>query len=131
MVSDLRARLGAWLGLAALVGGCAAPTPPLYDWGIYPAATYQYLRGDGFDLRTSISQLEDQLQKTMAAKRNPPPGLHGHLALLYAKAGDDANAQGHLQKERERFPESAAYVDFLIKNATQSATQSGAGKDPR
>ena len=46
--------------------------------------------------------------------------MHGHLALLYAKTGDDANARKHLEAERAKFPESAAYVEFLLKSATKT-----------
>jgi len=113
---------GALLACAGLVG-CATPTPPLYDWGGYTSATYQFLKGGDFDPRLSIIRLEEQLQKTAAFGRAPPPGLHGHLALLYTKIGDDSNAQNHLLRERARFPESAAYMDFLLKNSKIKVAQ--------
>jgi hypothetical protein len=112
------------LGAAVLVlSACAAPAKPLYQWGGYPAALYAYLKGSGADLGAQIATLEAQAQRTAAEGGLPPPGLHGHLALLYTKVGDDAQAIAHLQVERRLFPESATYVDHLLKNAARPAAK--------
>lgn len=112
------------LGLALALGACAAPPKTLYRWGGYQASLYQYLKGEGSDPGAQIAQLEAQLQQTAAAGEAVPPGLHGHLALLYSKVGDDGNTLAHLEAERRLFPESAAYVDFLLKNAAKAAPKS-------
>jgi len=109
---------------AAVLAGCAAPQKPLYQWGGYQAALYNHLRGKNADMGTQIAQLEAQAQRTAAEGAVPPPGLHGHLALLYSKTGDDANALRHLQIERKLFPESATYIDHLLKNAARTAPKS-------
>jgi hypothetical protein len=116
-------RLGL-LTLAALTTACAAPPKPLYQWGGYPAAVYAYFKDDGANAGAQITQLEAQIQQTNAAGQAVPPGLHGHLALLYSKVGDDAASLAHLEAERKLFPESAAYIDFLLKNAARSAAKS-------
>jgi hypothetical protein len=61
--------------------------------------------------------LAAQLQRTIAAGRAVPPGLHAHLALLHAQLGNDAKAVEHLQAEKALYPESALYMDFLLANA--------------
>ena len=104
------------LSLAA----CAAPaTKPLYQWGGYQSSVYQYLKSNGSDPGAQIAQLEAEVQKNAATGSTSPPGLHGHLALLYSKMGDDASVLKHLEAERTLFPESAAYIDFLLKNAAK------------
>jgi hypothetical protein len=117
----VQARVVGALASLVLLAGCATPPAPLYDWGHYPLASYQFMRGDGFDPRASIVRLEDQLQKTAAARRNPPPGLHGHLALLYSGLGDMGRAKEHLERERELFPEAATFVEFLLQNARRES----------
>jgi hypothetical protein len=113
---------GAILGLAMLLTACAAPPKTLYQWGGYQAALYAYLRGSATDLGAQAAQLEAQAQRSAAEGASPPPGLHGHLALLYSKSGDDANAVRHLQIEKRLFPESAAFINHLLKNAARATT---------
>lgn len=117
----------ATLMVALALAGCAAPPKQLYQWGSYQGALYQYLKSNGSDLALQVAQLEAEAQKNAASGVASPPGLHGHLALLYAKVGDDANAVRSLETERRLFPESATYVDFLLKNSAKvvpSATPS-------
>lgn len=110
------------LSIAALAG-CASTPQPLYDWENYIGATYLYLKGGDQDPLRGIEQLEAQLQKSEASGRLPPPGLHGHLALLHSKAGNEQAAIAHLHRERARFPESAAYTEFLIANFKRKDAQ--------
>lgn len=107
------------LGLALSLGACASPRPPLYQWGGYPGAVYAYLKGSNPELGSQILQLEALVQKNAASGSASPPGLHAHLGLLYAKAGDDANAARHLQAEKRLFPESTTYMDYLLKKAAR------------
>jgi hypothetical protein len=112
------------LAAAVMASGCAKAPRQIYQWGGYPAAVYAYLRDNGANAGAQIAQLEAQLQETQDDREAVPPGLHGHLALLYSKVGDDAASLAHLEAERKLFPESAAYVDFLLKNAARSAPKS-------
>lgn len=106
------------------LAACAAPPRPLYQWAGYQPALYQYFKGNGSDTGAQIAQLEAQIQKNAASGEATPPGMHGHLALLYARMGDDAATRRHLEAERAKFPESATYVDFLLKNGARSSAPS-------
>lgn len=112
-----RCLIRAFLMIAVVaLSACAAPAPkPLYQWANYEPRLYEYFKAGGNNPGGQISVLEAQLQKNQAAGEASPPGLHGHLALLYSKMGDDLGARRHLEAERSLFPESAAYVDFLLK----------------
>ncbi|SEK77534.1 hypothetical protein SAMN05216359_10337 [Roseateles sp. YR242] len=101
--------------LCAIVTGCAQPAKPLYQWNGYQSNLYDYFKNSGANAGEQIVKLEAQLARNKAANEASPPGLHGHLALLYAKVGNDDAAQAHLVAERALFPESAAYVDLLLK----------------
>lgn len=107
----------------ALVG-CAQPPKPLYQWDGYQAAVYQYLKTNGGEPGAQIAQLEAQIEKNRVGGVASPPGMRAHLALLHSKMGNDAAAASHLETERTLFPESAAYIDFLLKSANKDARKS-------
>lgn len=109
------------LGVALLTSACATAPTTLYDWGAYPQALAVHLRESGGDAARQASLLEEQLQKAAGAARAAPPGLHAHLALLYTQLGNEALAIRHLQAEKALYPEGAAYMDFLLKNARKPA----------
>ena len=107
----MRAALAAALA-AVLALGC---TSTHYDWGDYEDSVYEVTRQpDGFDLGAQIDELEAQLQKSAGRDRLPPPGLHAHLGYLHSVAGNLTAARDHFQAEKDLFPESAKFMDFLI-----------------
>lgn len=107
--------------------GCAQTGPkPLYQWDAYQPAVYQYLKSNGSEPGAQIAALEAQLQKNQAGGVATPPGMHAHLGLLHAKMGDDATARRYLEAEKAQFPESATYIDFLLKNNIKRAAQAPA-----
>ena len=119
-------RVGAAVAVAALLTACGTPQKPLYQWAGYQNSVYQYFKTNGTAPGDQITQLEAQLIKNKAANEATPPGLHGHLALLYAKVGNDDAARAHLEAERALFPESAAYVDFLLKKPSEKTAPAAA-----
>jgi len=103
----------ALLALTACVHGPKS----IYQWGSYQDQVYSHLKGD--DPLRQIDALEKDLQVALAADRPVPPGMHMHMAMLYAETGDGVKARESLLIEKARYPESATYVDFLIKNLDQ------------
>ncbi len=117
-----------WILVASLaLVGCAQPGPkPLYQWNGYQPAVYQYLKSNGIEGADQLAPLEAQLAKNDAAGVASPPGMRAHIGLLYSKAGNDAAAQRYLEAERAQFPESAAYIDFLLKSTRKDAGKANA-----
>ena len=62
----------------------------------------------------AIGSLEEQLEKTSHRQRLPAPGLHAHLGYLHSAAGNVDTARSHFETEKELFPESARFMDYLI-----------------
>jgi hypothetical protein len=106
----------ALLVLALSVVGCAnKAAPPLYGWHGFEQNLDTYFRQDRESPDTQAKRMEDDLQKIRAAGQATPPGYMAHLGLLYGKKGDLARFQQHLEAEKQQFPESQNFVDFLLR----------------
>ena len=101
--------------LLALTGGANKAPPPLYGWNGYEKNLDTYFRGNRESWDTQSKRMEEDLQKMRAAGQATPPGYQAHLGLLHGKQGDLARFQQHLQAEKEQFPESETFVNFLLR----------------
>ncbi|OUI94016.1 hypothetical protein HK17_05185 [Acetobacter indonesiensis] len=111
----------AGIGLLGFLAACSSDrTPPLYSWRDYPEQQYLYLKGQT-DHQAQIIALEKDVQKAQAKNLALPPGFHAHLGMLYAATGRTDLAQQEFSQEKTLFPESATYMDFLLKNLGQPA----------
>jgi hypothetical protein len=92
------------------------PNEPTYYYGAFPAAMYSYFKADA--TATSISQqiliLEQIIGQAQGKGKPVAPGVHAHLGMLYFESGNTAQGVTHFAQEKGLFPESAAYLDFLM-----------------
>lgn len=102
--------------LAAGLVGCANKPASLYQWQGYQKNVHEYLRGDKTSLSEQTQAMQADLQKIQASGAAVPPGYSAHLGLLYAKQGDMSGFAQQLDAEKQRFPESETFVDFLLRN---------------
>jgi len=114
MMNRMGYRNGLLLMGAVVLAGCASGPQPLYDWEQYQPRVYQYFQGDEADLQEQIAGLEENLQEAHAKGRAVPPGFHAHLGLLYAKLGREDQVKQQFETEKQLFPESAPFMDFLL-----------------
>lgn len=112
--------LPAVLALGCLLSGCAGPKS-LYQWGSYQPQVYSYFKGESNEAQ--IEALERDLEKIRAAGSAVPPGYHAQLGLLYLNAGKDDQMVQQFQTEKALFPESAPYMNFLLKSARKAKAQ--------
>lgn len=103
----------AWLSLAVLPG-CATRQQPLYYWGSYQNQVYGHFKGEKGP-EEQILALEGERERARAQGSALPPGFQAHLALLYGKTGRTDRLVENLEAEKAQFPESATFVDFLLK----------------
>ncbi|MFM9885249.1 MAG: DUF4810 domain-containing protein [Burkholderiales bacterium] len=112
-------RLSRFVGalIAAIaIAGCAQPGPrPLYHWEGFQRQLYEHFKGDGSSPEEQLRVLEALAQKAAGSGTNLPPGFRGHLAMIYLRLGRFDDAKLQLESEKASFPESAAYMDFLLK----------------
>lgn len=100
---------------ALMLSACVTPDPPLYRWGDYEALIYAGYKNPGSsDPVNDAILLEQDLARTESEGAEIPPGVRIHLAYLYFEQGREGEAQQLLLTERERFPESAVFVDRLL-----------------
>ena len=108
------------LGVSLLVGatltGCAGRTPRIYEWGSYQEQVYEYYKSQDTSPNKQIAALEADVEKIRATGKTPPPGFHAHLGLMYAQSGNSAQARREFETEKTLFPESATFMDFLLRN---------------
>ena len=97
---------------AAVLTGCATPPKTLYQWEGYQPQVYQYLKGESPEQQ--IATMEKDLQTISAKGASVPPGFHAHLGMLYSVAGRPDQVVTQFEDEKKLFPESAAYMDFLL-----------------
>ena len=96
------------------LSGCVTEPKTLYSWESYESQVYAYLKGES--LEEQISALERDREKIEARSYAIPPGLYAHLGLLYTETGDTSRAIICFETEKFLFPESAAYMDFILNN---------------
>jgi len=106
----------ALLATSTLLAGCATQRS-LYHWGNFPDQQYAYLKGDKGP-EEEILELEKIREQAKASGQALPPGLQAHLGMLYGVTGRSDLFVANLEAERQQFPESGPYVDFLLKKKT-------------
>jgi len=102
------------VGMGVLAACAQAGT--MYSWETYQPQVYNYLKDDGGDYAEQIASLEENVEDARAAGQALPPGFRAHLGMLYLKLGRADKAIQQLKGEKRAFPESAVFMDFLLRN---------------
>jgi hypothetical protein len=114
------------LGLAVLAG-CAHQAPPLYLWETFPRQQYDALLREGANPQDQIRTLEAQAEKARGSNAALPPGLRAHLGMLYLQTGNPDRARELWLAEKTAFPESAPYMNQLLKRMDGPAKSAQTG----
>lgn len=108
----------AWCAaLSCLVLTGCQTTKPLYHYGSYQSNLYQHFNQEETGVPEQIEQLELTIQQAAKKQLNVAPGIYAHLGYLYLQVGQVDTGLTYLTKEKELYPESATFIDFLLKNA--------------
>ncbi len=111
-------RLLACLAALCLLHGCATPQKPLYAWGSYQSQVHAHLKSQSSP-EQQILDIEQELAEAAAEAAAVPPGLYAHLGLIYLQTGKQEQAVQAWTREKELFPESGVFIDYLLKNLKQ------------
>lgn len=110
----------AGIGLA----GCAAGPRPLYHWEGYQRQVYEYFKGDESSPAEQLGIMQAQAEKARASGAALPPGFRAHIALLQLRLGRYDEARQMIEAEKAAFPESAHYMDFVLKSMGDKSDKS-------
>jgi hypothetical protein len=111
-------RLLAAIAMGSALAGCAEAPKRLYYWEGFQGQLYEHFRADSSSPEDQLRILDAQAQKARASGAALPPGFRAHLAMIYLRLGRDGEAKQELEAEKANFPESAKYMDFLLKRMT-------------
>ena len=100
---------------AGLLGACAPVSPPLYYWGGYQSSLYENHKLGVTNYPAQIQALEFTISRAQAQGQSVPPGLHAHLGMLYFNTGRESEAREQFALEKQLFPESTHFVDYVMK----------------
>jgi hypothetical protein len=121
-----------WLAAAAVLlalVGCATPPAPLYSWESFPRQQYEILLREGASPLDQIAAMSAHAEKARANSASLPPGFRAHLGMLHLSTGNADAARDFWMAEKAAFPESAPYMDALVKKLEGSA-QPAAKENP-
>jgi hypothetical protein len=115
-------------GCVAMLVGCAAKGPaPLYLWETFPRQQYEVLLREGYNPGDQIRLLESHAEKARGTNASLPPGFRAHLGMLHLGVGNVDRARELWAAEKVAFPESAAYMDQLLRKLDAPATSAKNG----
>lgn len=80
----------------------------------YTKSMYFYLQNEpNYDEQLKL--MEKYFRAASESNTLPAPGAYAHMAMVYSKIGNDAEAINYLNMEKEAYPESAHYIDFILQ----------------
>ncbi|MDO5102331.1 MAG: DUF4810 domain-containing protein [Lautropia sp.] len=101
------------LALMPLMLAACAAQKPMYHWGEYPDTVYTYYR-EGADLDQQADALKQIIADAAEAGDKVGPGVHGQLGLVLSKQGRIQEARDAFRQEQMLYPESSAFMQYLI-----------------
>ena len=113
-------RLVAASTLLTLVG-CVTRPVPLYTWENFPRQQYEMLLREGASPLDQIAAMNAHAEKAKANNSRLPPGFRAHLGMLHLNVGNVGAARDFWIAEKLAFPESALYIDTLVKKLDGSS----------
>jgi hypothetical protein len=105
--------------------GCVTAPKPLYQWDTYQRQVYESMKGDGTLPGEQLTILMAQAEKARANHAALPPGFRAHVGLVQLRLGQDSEARSMFEAEKLAFPESAPYMEFLLKSKGEKPSTSG------
>lgn len=102
-------------GAALVLAACGSSHQSLYYWSNYGDNVYHYLTSENDSINEQISQMEQYFADVARKKQAIAPGAHAHMGLLLLKVGQINDARQQFEQEKQLFPESSQFMDFLLK----------------
>lgn len=107
---------------AVMLTGCAQAPTQMYHWQDYQRNVYDYLKQDSANPEEQLQRMTVQADAARVAGKRLPPGFHAHVAMLQIQLGQYDEAKKQFEAEKVDFPESARYMEFLMKQMNEKKT---------
>ncbi len=105
------------VALAFFIGACTHQATALYEYGDYSESYYANKKNmneeSTLKLQKSMEQAIEKRGESISGR--VPPGIYANLGYMYLKSGSPNKAIANFQKEKATYPESAHFMDRLIK----------------
>ncbi len=109
--------LGTLIILSFIVSGCSSQPKPLYTYGNYSESYYASKKDVSADtaleLQKSIEFAIENADESRSGR--VAPGMYANLGYIYLKSGKTDKAIESFNKEKSIYPESAHFMDRMIK----------------
>lgn len=103
------------IGFILLLTSCE-PSKNLYTWGNYSHSSYSYLKNaDEKSTQELIAVYKQLIEKQNGTRMVPPPGICADYGFLLLQQGKTEEGKALLQREVELYPESAIFIDRVLK----------------
>lgn len=100
-----------------LMSGCSSQPKPFYVYGNYSESYYASKKDISADtaleLQKSIEYAIENADQSISGR--VAPGMYANLGYIYLKSGDMNKAIENFKKEKSIYPESAHFMDRMIK----------------
>ncbi|WP_373001124.1 DUF4810 domain-containing protein [Sulfurimonas sp.] len=112
-----RLKIIAPIAIAFFMTGCVEQPKPLYNYGDYSDSYYASKKNicaeSSLKLQKSIEKCIESTDGTLSGR--VPPGMYANLGYIYLKGGNSEEAISSFTKEKTMYPESAHFMDRMIK----------------
>lgn len=116
------------IGTVLLLAGCAGGSKPLYYHGNFHSNVYENLKNEDTSVSKQIEKMEKYFSEAERKQLSAVPGAHAHLGMLLVHARQQNAAFREFETEKKLFPESTAFMDFLMKKPANPSVNKGVKK---
>ena len=104
-------------GLSLFLAGCASNYKAVYNWDIYSAQTYKYVKGGDEENTEALFETYQKIMEGQAdtIRQTVPPGVCADYGYLMIKAGRVEEGKALLRKEMELYPESTQFMNGVLR----------------
>ena len=112
----------------ALLSGCVAGQSNRYSWGDYDGSLYSYYKNPA-DSAAYMKALEEVVQTAEKFQKPLAPGLYAEYGYMLMQQKKEAEAIAYFNKQKNGWPESAYFMDGMIKNVKINSDKKSAASE--
>ena len=101
---------------AVLFVSCTTSQKPLYSWGNYADANYNYLKKNDEKATSKLVEMYEKIiKKQNGSRKVVPPGVYADYGFILIQTNRKEEGKIMLLNEIALYPESKIFVDRILK----------------